>query len=83
MEQALPFSQYDRQVRLWRQVANPAPSGRASAEILQMDSVARQVFMAAGNGVILNQDGAVGIFSILLDHVAPGAVDAVDGSVFD
>ena len=46
-----------QQVRLWRQVTNLGPAKRASAFLLRMDIVARQVLMAAGRDVITNGDG--------------------------
>ena len=67
---------YEQQVRLWRQVANLDPSKRAAALILQVETVARQVCLAAGSDSVANNDGAEQILGILKDYFAPDAVDS-------
>ena len=53
-----PSVNYAQQVELWRQAANLGPVRRDSAVILFMETAARDVCMAAGNDVILCQEGA-------------------------
>ena len=76
-----PFIDYEQQVRLWRRVANLDPSKRAAASILRIDTVARQVCLAAGSDFVVNNDGAERIVTILKDYIAPDAADSVDQEV--
>ena len=49
---------YAEEVDLWGRVANPEPIRRASALVLHMDPVAREVCMGAGNDRIMALEGA-------------------------
>ena len=68
---------YEQQVYLWRHVANLGPSRRASALLLRMDTVARQVFLHAGGDTFTNGKGAGSVLGILREYFAPGAVDSI------
>ena len=59
-----------------RQVANSEPARRASALILLMDSVARQVSMSEGQDIVVNNDGANQTPQMLREHFAPDAAAA-------
>ena len=69
-------SNYEQQVELGRQVTNWALTKRASALISHMDAVAREVYMSAGSGVIIDHD-QVRILDILHDFFAPEAAGSV------
>ena len=71
------FLLYEKQERLWRHVANLEHSTRASASILQTESVARHVCMPAGGEMILNSDGADWILNSLREYFSPNPVATV------
>ena len=71
------FFHYEQQVRLWGQVANSDPPGRASALILQMDTVASQGCMNAGIDASMSEAGADQILNTPRENFAPDAVDSV------
>ena len=71
------FFNYEKQVKLPRQVANEGPVKRAALLILQMATAARQVCMAAGSDVLMDADGAEKISAITFDNCVPEAMDSV------
>ena len=64
------FANYARADELWSQAE------RASAPILDMATVLRDVCVAAGCGRIMGRDGVVEIME-LIDSLAPDAADSV------
>ena len=62
-------------------MTNLEPPKRASALILIMDPVAREVCMAAGSDQILGADGVMKIVKLLNDYFAPDAADSVHQAV--
>ena len=63
------FANYARAVELWSQAE------RASAPILDLATVLRDVCVAAGRGRIMGRDGVVEIMN-LIDFLAPDAADS-------
>ena len=68
---------YGHQVKLWRQETKSDAAERSAALILLMGAVARQVCMAAGGNVIMDQEGAKRILATLHDYFAPETADSV------
>ena len=62
---------------MWRQFTNLGPSKMAAALISQMETVARQVCVAAGNDVITNNNGVGRALAIVRDCLVPGVVNSV------
>ena len=55
------FANYAQQVGIWRRVTNLGAAKRASALTSYMDSVVREVCMAAGGDRVMGQGGAMEI----------------------
>ena len=58
-------------------MADLDPAKRASELILHVETAAREVYMAAGRGVILGQGGAKRIMDLLSDHLTPDTAECV------
>ena len=72
-----PFESFAQEVELWRHATNLNPAERASAHIVLIDTVAREVGQAAGSDVIMILVGKKQISGLLYDYFAPRAVGSV------
>ena len=70
-------SYYAQELELRSRATNPGEINKASAPILNVDPVGREVRMAAGSYQIRYLDGATGIPQLRFDYFAPYAVDSI------
>ena len=71
------FAEDEQEVRLRNQATDLEPAKRASAFILQMDTIAQQVSLRAGGATLIQGEGAESISNISREYFAPDALDRV------
>ena len=72
---------YEQQVRLRMRMSGTEPSGRATALVLHMNSVARQVCLSAWGDHLGNTDGASRMLETPRKYVAPEDMDSIKKEV--
>ena len=71
------FQDYGRQVCLWIRMTHLEPAERAAALISQLNSAARQVWLAAGGDHLDSSDGAAYISGALKNCLSPEAAGLI------
>ena len=71
------FANYAPEVELWNRVTNLDPIKRASAVVLHISPVAREVCVAADNDQLLDQSGAAKILQVSRDYFASEAAGPI------
>ena len=71
------ITDHERRVRLWKQSEEVDPPKRASPLILQMETIARQVYMKAVAHTFMQGEGAETILLTLRNYFQPGALGHV------